>query len=174
MSPTLTRIETAPDLSGPIFMDAMLRPNRSLTPGALAVLLTLTAGGIGISMAIFLALGAWPVVGFLGLDAGLIWLAFHLHNRAAKEEWEQVRVTSQAVHVAARSRRRGEEHWVVSPVFARVDVHDPSAHTTRVELAAGRIRLLLGEFLSPPEREAFGAALRTAMAQARKARPEEI
>lgn len=174
MSPTLTRIETAPVLAGPVLMDATLRPNRSLSPGALAVLLALTVGGIGVSMAVFLAMGAWPVVGFLGLDAGLIWLAFHLHNRAARDEWEQVRVTPQAVHVAARSRRGGEEHWVVSPAFARVDVHEPAQHTARVELAAGRIRLLLGAFLSPPEREAFGAALQSAIAQARNARPEEI
>lgn len=173
MSPTLTRIDTAPALAGPVLMDATLRPNRSMTPGALAVLLGLTIGGIGVSMAVFLTLGAWPVVGFLGLDALVIWLAFHLHNRAAKQEWEQVRVTPHVVHVAARSRRRGEEHWVVSPAFARVDVHEPAQHTARVELAAGRIRLQLGDFLSPPEREAFGAALQTAIAQARRQRPEE-
>eukprot|EP01031_Cornospumella_fuschlensis_P049526 gene49526-60638_t len=62
---------------------ATLAPHRSLSQrGFLLVMLVI--GGISFaSGAVFLAMGAWPVFGFFGLDVVLIYWAFRANFRAA-------------------------------------------------------------------------------------------
>ena len=63
---------------------AVLTPHRSLPAMgflilmAVLVTLNLTAG------ITFYLLGAWPVVGFMGLDVALVWWAFRLNYASGK------------------------------------------------------------------------------------------
>ena len=55
-----------------------LRPHRSLTRGQAKTLVAIVSVAICAISLPFFVLGAWPVVGFLGLDAVAIWLAFEI------------------------------------------------------------------------------------------------
>ncbi|HUF45204.1 MAG TPA: DUF2244 domain-containing protein, partial [Aestuariivirgaceae bacterium] len=46
---------------------AALRPHRSLSPHGFAVLMAAFGGALLIFGGVFIAIGAWPVFGFLGL-----------------------------------------------------------------------------------------------------------
>ena len=62
--------------SNPKSWRATLTPHRSLTRQGFVILMSAIAGlsfGIGL---FFYIIGAWPVVGFMGLDVVLIWWAF--------------------------------------------------------------------------------------------------
>jgi len=60
---------------------AELVPHRSLPPqGFLLLMTTIGVISFGAGIAFYLA-GAWPVVGFLGLDVLLIYLAFRINYR---------------------------------------------------------------------------------------------
>lgn len=74
-----------PRSSKPIFSIA-LRPPRSLSRrGARNVVFLLAAATTTIGL-IFWSVGAWPVIGFLGVDVIFLALAFHFSFRAAREE----------------------------------------------------------------------------------------
>ena len=55
-----------------LHFDAWLRPHRSLTRRGIAMVLALAAVPSFILGCVFLAMGAWPVTGFLGLDVVLV------------------------------------------------------------------------------------------------------
>ncbi len=142
-------------------MDAVLTPHRSLSTAAFRALMAFVVA-INIAVAAyFIAQGAYPVVGFLGLDVAAIWLAFHLNYKAARRA-EHVRVCAEHIHLERRSPR-GADHWIVSPVWARVSLSE-----TAVRIASGGRALSVGAFLSPKERGEFARALDAALFRARR------
>lgn len=143
-------------------MDAVLRPHRSLSQTAFrAVLVAMVAANLVVGI-IFLAHGAYPVAGFLGLDVAALWLAFVLNYRAARLE-ERVRIASDTLHVARIDANGVETHWRVNPFWARV-----AREGNGVLIWVGKSALRLGAFLSPKECESFAAALNAALHGAKR------
>ncbi|MEX1034312.1 MAG: DUF2244 domain-containing protein [Sneathiella sp.] len=68
-----------------------LHPNQSLSKTGFVVLMSLVAAVSFFSGIFFWSLGAWPVFGFFGLDAVLIYIAFRLNFRAARR-YETIRI----------------------------------------------------------------------------------
>jgi uncharacterized membrane protein len=64
--------------------DAVLTAQRSLSRDGFLLLMALLGGVCGALGFAFLLMGAWPVVGFLGLDVVLVWVAFRLSYRAGR------------------------------------------------------------------------------------------
>ena len=59
-------------------------PYRSLSPRGFAlVMIALGALAFCIGLGFFL-MGAWPVIGFLGLELLVVWFAFRMNYRAAR------------------------------------------------------------------------------------------
>src|SRR5882724_12431322 len=81
-----------------VFLDTVLAPHRSLPPiGFLAVMASF--GGISFVAGIYFVLhGAWPVMGFFGLDVALVYLAFRVNYRSARRE-ERIRLLGDALTV---------------------------------------------------------------------------
>ena len=96
-------------------------PYRSLSPRGFAlVMISLGALAFCIGLGFFL-MGAWPVIGFLGLELLVVWLAFRMNYRAAKRRQ----------HLTATSRQLTIEN--VSPTGQR--------HTTEVPTAWAQVEL---------------------------------
>lgn len=146
---------------GAVLMDAVLTPNRSLSRQAFLLVIGSFVFMNLIVALFFLARGAFPVAGFLGLDVlALIW-AFRVNYRSGRAR-EQVLVSRGSVQVTRSVPNKPLRAWAASPLWVRV-YDDPRA----VRLAAGGRDVLIGGFLSPPERTSFAAALRAALARAR-------
>ena len=161
MSARWERLHTPPPEYGPRLMDAVLTPNRSLSRQAFLLVIGSFAFMNGVVAAFFLAIGAYPVSGFLGLDVLALAWAFRMNYRAGRAI-ERVVVARAAVHVMRRAPNQNEAYWSVSPLW--LHVHDDA---NAVRLAAGGRDVLVGGFLSPPERAEFAGALRRALAEAR-------
>lgn len=143
-----------------------ISPNRSLTAAGFAILLGAIAalnltGGV-----IFWYVGAWPVVGFMGLDVLLVWLAFRWNNRQALRS-ETIAVTGSELEFSRFFRGRLLERLV----FPRSFVHVHIEHDSERELI-GRLLLRskgkayeLGSFLGAEERLALAHALERALAK---------
>src|ERR1043165_128738 len=67
----------------PLFA-ATLTPHRSLTPTGKRVVVGLVAALALVPGVVFYLAGAWPVVGFMGLDVLAIWAAFTISMRGGK------------------------------------------------------------------------------------------
>lgn len=156
-------------MAAPLYMDAVISPNRALSRTGLHVLLGVVIV-FNLMIAVFLlVLGAPPVLPFLGLDVLALWLALEASFRAA-ERRERVRVTAEAVTVSREDEKGARVVWTSPTAFTRVDVEQPGEHEARVRLRIYRKRLTLGRALSPPERVEFADALERAIRDARAER----
>lgn len=142
----------------PILFDAVLHPHRSLSPRGFAILMSLL-GAISFTAGFsFIALGAWPVFGFLGLDVALVYLAFRLNYRAARN-YEAVRLTESTLDIARGGPRGLRETLSFQPYWVRVEMDDPPEHESQLRLSSHGRSVTIGSFLSPGERLDLARAL---------------
>jgi len=152
--------------SSPVFFDAVLYPHRSLPPQGFVVLMVLLSAvsfGAGVS---FVLIGAWPIVGYFGLDVLLVYLAFRASYRSARmHEW--VRLTEDALTVERVGQSGERRRWHFQPFWLRV-VLEEREETSRLVLASHGRELVVGGFLAPAERKTLAAALKQALARWRE------
>jgi uncharacterized membrane protein len=147
---------------------AVLTPHRSLSRTGF-VLLMLILGGISFATGmVFLLAGAWPVLGFCGLDVLLLYWAFRVNYRRA-QAYEQVTVTSSELTVRQVSHRGSICEWTLNPVWVRLDrvVHAEFGIERLFLVSHGR-RLAIAAFLGPQEKESFALALSAALGEAKR------
>jgi len=146
---------------------ARLSPYRSLGAVGFNLLMIAIAGVSFVAGLAFWLMGAWPVVGFFGLDILLIQLAFRLNYRAAKA-YEEVEVTRDSLTVRKVSASGRTREYKFNPYWARLEVdRRPDRLISRLRIASHGQRLDVASFLGPDERESFSAAFSAALAEAR-------
>lgn len=152
-----------------LYMDAVIRPNRSLSRAGMAMVLGVAIAFNLMVAAFLLVVGAPPVLPFLGLDVLALWLALRASNRALSRS-ERVRVTAEAITVSREDEKGAKVVWTSPTAFTRVDLDQPGEHESRVRLFMSRRRVTLARALSPDERTAFARALEAAIKAARAER----
>ena len=70
---------------GQPLLELVLTPHRSLPRRGFAVLMAALVLFNLVAGLVFLVVGAWPVIGFLGLDVLLVWLAFRMNYARARQ-----------------------------------------------------------------------------------------
>ena len=151
----------------PIF-SALLTPHRSLSPTGF-LLFMLVLGGISFTTGMmFLLAGAWPVLGFCGLDVLLVYWAFQVSFYRAKA-YEQVTVTPSELTVRKVSHHGRISEWTLNPVWVRLDrvVHEEFGIERLFLVSHGR-QLPIAAFLGPREKESFALALSAALGEAKR------
>lgn len=147
---------------------AVLRPHRSLSRRGFLILMA-AVGGVSFAAGIFfISLGAWPVFGFLGLDAAIIYWAFRRNFRAA-EAREIVEVTPHEVVVHRLVPGRPAQEARFPRAWVRVELDEDGGNHIVGSLGLlyrGR-RTEIGGFLPPAERKSLAAALKAAVARPR-------
>ena len=145
----------------PVFFDAVLYPHRSLPPQGfmlLMVVLSVVSFAAGVS---FVLLGAWPILGYFGLDVLLVYLAFRASYRSARmHEW--VRLTEDTLTVERVGRRGERRRWQFQPFWLRVVLEERN-ETNRLVLTSHGRELVVGGFLAPAERRNLAVALKEAL-----------
>src|SRR5712691_2674880 len=152
----------------PTLFSAILTPHRSLGgTGFLAVMLLIGGISFAAGLVFFLA-GAWPVVGFLGLDVLLVYWAFRVNYRAAGA-YEQVTMTPSALNVRKVSHRGEVAEWTLNPVWVRLqrEAHQEFGIEGLFLVSHGR-HLPIAAFLGPKEKESFATALAAALGEAKR------
>jgi uncharacterized membrane protein len=145
---------------------AVLTPYRSLS--ALGFLALMCAVGLisFVMGAVFLAMGAWPVFGFLGLDVLLIYLAFRLNYRAGRQ-YEIVELTRDLLTLTRVNPSGRHESFHFNPYWVRVQLRERRHGRADLCLAShGRV-LSFGRFLTDDEKREFADALKGALVGAR-------
>src|SRR5262245_35136004 len=88
----------------PTLFSAVITPHRSLSRTGFLIVMAVFGGVSFVGGLVFYLLGAWPIVGFLGLDVLLVYVAFKVNYRAAKA-YEQVTITPSELRVRKVSHR---------------------------------------------------------------------
>ena len=164
--PGTTGVTTDQPAAEPVLFDAVLLPHRSLGPFGFTMLMSLIACvsfGAGLT---FYLIGAWPVVGFMGIDVLLVYIAFRVSFRRAKA-YETVRLTESAltiVRVAPNGRRRSIK---LQPYWLRVEFEDTEHQHGHLWLTSHGKGIIIGRFLHPEQRRNLARDLRAALERLR-------
>ena len=152
----------------PTLFSAVLTPHRSLGRTGFIVLMCLIGGISFVAGLVFFIAGAWPVMGFFGLDVLLIYIAFKVSYRTAAA-YEQVTMTPSTLTVRKVSHRDKVAEWTLNPVWVRLqsDANEEFGIERLFLVSHGR-RLPVATFLGPREKANFASALSAALGEARR------
>lgn len=142
--------------------DALLHPQRSLSGTGFLILMSVLAGISFVAGMAFLSIGAWPVLGFFGLDVLLIYFAFRLNYRSGRA-YQTVRLTDTELIVCDIDPRGRERSWRFEPTWLRVELEEPPGPRSALALCSHGGTLVIGAFLTPEEKQEFAQALRQAL-----------
>src|SRR5258707_10277979 len=146
---------------------ASLVPHRSLSPEGFRWLIR---GAIAANLLIglpMMLLGAWPVLGFMGLDVWLLWFLFKRSYLDARRS-ETLLLTDRELIIdrvapdGEREQHRLDAYWL------RVELLGEDSD--RLVLVSRGNRVVIGRFLAPAERHKVAEQLKTALADMRAPR----
>ncbi|HEY2212415.1 MAG TPA: DUF2244 domain-containing protein [Bradyrhizobium sp.] len=157
-----------PEMAQPELFSALLTPHRSLNRTGFLVLMTfLSAVSFAAGLA-FLLMGAWPVLGFFGLDVLAIYWAFRVNFRRARAT-EEIWVTPFELRVRRVSHRGQVVEFALNPLWVQLDqkTHAEFGIEKLYLVSRGR-RVSIASFLGPDEKARFAKALLAALQAARR------
>jgi uncharacterized membrane protein len=161
--------DTAPNAAPHrVFFERVLLPYRSLPPRGFNMLMLVLAAISIVVGTLFVSLGAWPVCGFFGLDVALVYLAFRLSYRSARQR-ETLRLADDQLTVERVGIRGERRLWRFQPFWVRVVFEERGDESNRLALASHGRQLPIGSFLPPPMRREVATTLRDALARWRAA-----
>lgn len=151
-----------PGIDEPLLFSAILRPHRSLEVARFRLLMLAIAGAsFGAGLA-FYAIGAWPVIGFLGVDVLLIYWAFKVNYRAARCH-EEVRLTPSHLSIERVDIYGARTHAEIPAFWIRVDLEEHEDEIGRLRLWSHGRATRLGDFLPGSERVRLAQDLQAAL-----------
>lgn len=114
----------------------------------------------------FALMGAWPVLGFLGLDVLLVYIAFKINYRAGRA-YETIDLTPEALTVTRVDPRGRQQRFEFNPYWVRVRLQERPDGRTDLRLALHGREVPFARLLTDDERRTFAPVLRNALADAR-------
>jgi uncharacterized membrane protein len=152
----------------PELFSALLTPHRSLNRTGFLVLMAFLSVISFAAGVVFLMLGAWPVLGFFGLDVLAVYLAFKINFRSARAR-EEISVTPSELRLRRVNHRGRTVEWVLNPLWVQLDqVEHEEFGIEKLYLVSRGRSVSIGSFLGPDEKASFAKALRAALQAARR------
>ena len=166
---TISETSAEPPASCRDFLfDATLQPPRSLGVKGFRILMGfITFVSIGTGLAFYL-IGAWPILGFYGLDVLAIYIAFKWSYRSGRL-YETVRLTAKDLEIQRIHPGGRWETWNFQPYWVRMNIDQSREDDPKVGLTERGVSVALGAFLSKDERLDFARALQGAILRAKLA-----
>ncbi len=157
-----------PEDPEPQLFSALLTPHRSLNRTGFVVLMVFIGGVSFASGLAALLMGAWPVLGFCGLDVLVIYWAFKVNFRRALAR-EEILITPSELRVRRVCHRGHVAEWVLNPLWVQIDqkAHEEFGIEKLYLVSHGR-RLAIASFLGADEKASFAKALRAGLQAARR------
>ncbi|WP_417455050.1 DUF2244 domain-containing protein [Kiloniella sp.] len=140
-----------------LLFNAILRPNRSLSKKGFRFLMGFILSIILISGLGFFLAGAWPVLGFLGLDVALIYFAFRFSYRSGGQ-YELIEMTENEMLVTRVNPWGQKTSFSFQPYWMQVSFEEQDEENALILSSHGR-SVSLGRFLAPVERKELAGKL---------------
>ena len=150
---------TAPISADCAGLDIVLYPNRSLSRKGLWIVMGVLALGSTILCGAFLIHGAWPVLGFFGLDLLLLYAAFRASYRSGRMR-ERIFLSADDLHVIREDQKGRRQRFSFNPYWVRVHLDRRHDDDCELSLQSHGRKLVIGAFLSPEERISLGEEIR--------------
>src|SRR6266436_10387946 len=157
-----------PNATEPELFSALLTPHRSLNRTGFVVLMVFVSVVSFVAGVAFWMMGAWPVLGFFGLDVLVVYWAFRINFRRAKAS-EEILVMPSELRVRRVSHRGHVVEWVLNPLWVQLDrkTHAEFGIEKLYLVSRGR-RVSIANFLGADEKASFAKALTDALQAAKR------
>lgn len=152
--------------AGGLRFDAVLYPQRSLSQRGFMTVMSCVTVFSFIAGLCFFTIGAWPVLGFFGLDVLLIYVAFQVNFRAARI-YETVQLDDASLLIRRFLPDGRILSWNLQAYWAQVELITANPDAPLLAVRSHGKYLVFGKFLSAGERLEFAEALRNALARNR-------
>ena len=148
----------------------VLQPHRSLSPRGFLIIMLVLGIVSFVTGLVFLLMGAWPVMGFFGLDVALVYIAFKLNFRSGRM-YETVDVRPDNLQLTRVHPNGRREVFDFNPFWVRVRLTtDRPDGRNSLRLASHGEEIQFAQFLTDDERRDFAGALSGALVEVRGAR----
>ena len=153
------------DQRSPCF-SALLSPHRSLSPkGFKIVMLIVAFMSFTIGFWFYLK-GAWPVLGFFGLDVLILYYAFKANYRGAGI-YETIELTPEHLLITHHPLRGERREWRFNSYWVKLNIRERRGKSCQVEASSHGNRLIFADFLSDDEKRDFTKSLNQALKKMR-------
>jgi uncharacterized membrane protein len=156
-------------MSGAFYMDAVIKPNRSLSQRGVIVLIGVITAANCMSALMWLRIGANVVPFFLGADVLAVVVAFAASFHSGRQV-ERVQVSAYDIRITRETPKASAVVWESPTAFTRVNVEkdEEDGRVIACRLSLSGRETAVAAALSPKERAAFAQALETAIWRAKR------
>ncbi|WP_158295617.1 DUF2244 domain-containing protein [Crenalkalicoccus roseus] len=152
----------------PVMFEAICTPPPGLDRRGMVAVAALVVGFSALVGLLFTLIGAWPVLGFVGLEAGLVLALLALYRRGARRAVEVLRLAEGRL-VIQRSDWRGRwQEVVLDPYWARLSLEERPDGSSVLLLRQRRRTVEIGRLLDEERRRDLAAALGEALRRYRE------
>lgn len=156
------------EIAQPLLFEAISRPRQSLGGTGLRVVAALLVLGFGASGVLFALLGAWPVLGFAGVELALVLGLFLLHRAHARRGVERISLADGQLRIR-RVDGAGRLHEArLDPYWARLRLSEEAS--PRLLIGHRGRESEIGVFLNEEEKRDLARALTAALRRYREPR----
>lgn len=152
----------------PLLFEATSRPRQSLDVSGLRVVAALLALGFGASGVMFAVMGAWPVLGFAGVELVLVLGLFLLHRAHARRSMERISLAQGQLRIRRVDGHGRLHEAVLDPYWARLRLVGEAS--PRLLVGHRGRESEIGVFLNEDEKRDLARALAAALRRYREPR----
>lgn len=141
----------------------VLHPHRSMTSPVFFIFMLVISAVSFVAGMVFVLMGAWPVLGFFGLDVLLLYIAFKVNFRSARA-YEAIEVTRDDLTITrVKANGKRESFTRLSPTWARLEANELPDGSVELALASHGRRVPIARHLGSDERRSFARHLSAAL-----------
>jgi uncharacterized membrane protein len=143
----------------PVLFEAVTTPVRGQPRPSVRLLAILLGLPAAFTAGMFLWLGAWPILGFCGLEVGLVVGLYALHQRRTARSMEMVVLTGSRLAVRHSDGSGAWREEALEPYWARLQFRERPGRVSELRLVQRERSIEIGRFLGEEEKRALAEAL---------------
>jgi uncharacterized membrane protein len=151
---------------GPGPFRVVMRPHRSLSGAGFVILMAAISFVSFVTGIVFTWLGAWPVLGFFGLDVALVYWAFHVNYRSGRLS-ETIEIGNGRIRLSRQQPDGTVSQTELNATWADVRLSRQTNGHSALALASHGREHPFGAFLTDDERRELASVLWAALLDAR-------
>lgn len=152
----------------PVLFEAVCTPPSTLSGRGMLLVAGLFGLGSLVTGGIFLLRGAWPVLGFSGAEALLVWALLALYRRRARRMLELVVLTEDGLVIRRRDARGRPQEVRLDPYWSRLRLEPRHGRVSALRLHQRGLAVEIGAMLGEEEKRDLAAALDEALRRYRE------
>ena len=152
----------------PVLFEAVCTAHQSLGDRGMAVVAAFVVVASAGVATLFSALGAWPVVGFTGLEVLLVLGLLSRHRRGGRRAVEVLALVGDQLLVRRTDTRGRREELALDAYWARVSLQERPGTVSRLLITERRRGVEIGGLLGEAERRELAVTLSEALRRYRE------